>query len=793
MRRSPAALLAFCAMIAPSAVLAKPTIIGRVALVAAGHLAPDVIGTGDRDGRASVTVRVPGGADRLRRAGLDARPLTPQIAELRATPDDLRRLLRLPDVIAVEERRILHPLLDASAPAIGAPAARAESGLDGTGALVAVVDTGVDFRHADLRRADGTTRVVALLDFANPRGNLHPEIPDYNGGAVWLRGDIDATLAAEAAGATPAMPVAERDTNGHGTHVTGITASNGRATGNGLPAGRYVGIAPGADIIGVQAAHGDATFTDADIIMGCRFVVDQAASLGRPVAVNLSLGSNGGPHDGTSALELALDELFPADEPGRVLVVAAGNEGARDQHAGGWALDGSVTLPIDLSVSRQADARLSFEIWHSGQFAITVVSPSGRRYGPVKAGDVFNGPMTSEGEVLVFNASSDPARTDGRVAANVAIEGPPGGAPAGGRWTLTFAGKAPRWDVWIPEEPSAVSPAHFVERVDLDDRLDMPATAHNVIVVGSFVTRNQWTTVDGMPITRGQIVGAPSAFSSAGPSVDGRFAPDVIAPGEYIISALSQDASPDNSSSAFFAGPGNHLTWADDGVHGVLRGTSQAAPHVTGAIALLFQADPTLTAANVRELLRITARDGGAGFGPKLGFGKLDVLGAVRYARGARAAAVSPTASSVGLSRDVVPPGDNTTIVTVTPRGDDGTPLGPGHAVTITASAGDPVGDVVDLGSGRYERTFAAHAPRGTVATVQATVDGIPLAAHPTIYMVTSRADIGSPFAAGGGCALAQTSPESPATPLAALAALALLRAVARKSRRRDRRRTLEV
>jgi len=404
--------------------------------------------------------------------------------------------------------------------------------------------------------------------------------------------------------------------------------------------------------------------------------------------------------------------------------------------------------------------------------------------------------MSAEGQVLIDNGATSGPRADGRQPASIVVQGPAGGAPAGGRWAIVLDGHAPRWDIWISDEPSAATPAHFVDHVAEDDRLDMPATAHNAITVGSFITRNQWTTVDGMPITRTAVIGAPSSFSSNGPTADNRFAPDVLAPGEYVVSALSVDASPDNPTSAFFVAPGNHLTWADDGVHAILRGTSQAAPHVVGAVALLFQADPTLTAAGVREILRVTAHDDAAGFTPKLGFGKLDVLAAARFVGGARANSVSATASSVGVSRDLVPPGDETTIVTVTPRGDDAMPLGSGHDVAITASAGEPIGDVVDIGGGRYERTFAAHGPRGATAVVSVTVDGIALAAHPEIHIVNARAEIGGAFAAGGGCSTAPTAGPALTTGLFfALVAAAALGATARrprKSRRARPRRTLD-
>jgi subtilisin family serine protease len=767
---------------------ARPVALGRVGMVARGELPADAIGTGTRDGRAQITVRASGGSDALRRAGFDAQPLAGDVATLRVTAHELRRLSTLASVLTIEERRLLRPLLDASAPAVGAPAARSETGLDGQGVLVAVVDTGLDFRHADFRRADGSSRVAALLDLSIPRGALHPELPDYNSGAVWTGDDINAVLTAESSGQPATSTIGEKDVQGHGTHVAGIAASNGLATGRGFPAGRYVGIAPGADLIAVQASQGNAVFTDSDVVVGCRFAIEQAERLGRPVAVNLSLGGIGGPHDGSTNLERAIDALFPADKAGRAVAIAAGNDGALDQHAGGWSLDGRTGVRVGLDTSRQADGELAFNVWYTGALSIAVIAPSGARYGPVPVGQSFDGGPNAEGHVLIDNASAMTPRPDGRQGADVAIVGPSGAAPAAGVWTLVLDGHAVRWDIWLSDEPAAATPAGFLDGTSTDDRLAVPATAHNAIVVGSFVSRNQWTTIDGTAISRPPTVGFPSVFSAAGPTADDRFAPDVLAPGEYVLSSLSLDASPDSPSSEFFVGVGNHFAWADDGVHGVLRGTSQATPHVTGALALLLEADPSLTPSALRDILRATARDELGGYTPRVGFGKLDVLAALRYVRGTRGAGVSPTASSIGLSRDLIPPGEETTVVTVTPRDGQGVALGPGHAVTITATAGAATGDVIDTGYGRYERTFAAHAPRGATAVVSATVDGVPLATQRTIFFVESRADIGGAFVAGGGCALAGTA-TAPAGVV--LLALTILLWRVTKSRRRSDSRTL--
>jgi subtilisin family serine protease len=770
-----------CLALAQVAV-ASPLVAGRVAMVARGDLPASVISDGTADRRALVTVRIGGGARTLSMLGFDARPLSPTIAAVYATPDELRRLLVNPNVEAIEARRILRPLLDQSAPAVRAPQARLATGFDGSGVLVAVIDTGVDYRHADLRNADGTTRVAALLDVSSPRA-LHPELPDYNGAAVWLRDDIDSVLTAEAAGATPVVSIAEADIYGHGTHVAGIAVSNGLATGAGLPAGRYVGIAPGADLVVAKATHGTSTFTEADVLTGCRFVLDEAAREGRPIVVNVSLGGDGGAHDGSSNFETALDELFPADASGRALVVAAGNGGELDSHAGGWSLDDTLDVPFAVAAS-SGDAPLSLELYYTGSLSIEVVSPSGYTLGPVAPGQSSRG--TSE-QIAIDNGTSTPAPSVRR-AATVAIGGN-GSAPVSGTWILRLGGQAARWDAWIVDDVDAVAASQFLGSIVEDDRLSMPATSHDAIVAGSFVTRNSWTTFAGEHVMRTADVGGPSTFSASGPTSDGRFAPDVVAPGEYVLSALSADAPPTSTTSIFNVGAVDpDYAIADDGVHGALRGTSQAAPHVSGAVALLLQANPALTARQLRELLRASANDDARGYTPVAGFGKLDVLNALTLLTSpSPAAAVSADTSSVSVSRDLVAPGANTTIVSVTPRARDGTPLGAHHDVLIASSAGSPAGPVIDAGSGRYERTFVADAPRGTVAVISASVDGVTLTHQPRVYFVLSRAEIGQPFAAGGGCSFAPTT----TIPIGAIGFALFVAAI--KSRRRRLRRNLRA
>jgi serine protease AprX len=159
----------------------------------------------------------------------------------------------------------------------------------GLGVAVAVIDTGIagglpDFRASD---TDPTSRVVASV-VTNP----------------------DATTST--------------DVYGHGTHVAGLVAGNGRALDATDPLwGRYVGTAPSAKLVSVKASddHGNAYVMD--VIAGLQFVVDHGADYGVRV-VNLSLGTS-------VAMPYAIDPLDAAVEAawahGIVVVAAAGNRG----------------------------------------------------------------------------------------------------------------------------------------------------------------------------------------------------------------------------------------------------------------------------------------------------------------------------------------------------------------------------------------------------------------------------------------------------------------------------------
>lgn len=510
-------------------------------------------------------------------------------------------------------------------------------GLAGQGVVIGFVDTGVDLAHADFRLADGATRVLYAWDETAPGsgpGRVGDAQLDY--GAECLRADIDAGRCGL------------RDRLGHGTHVAGIAAGDGSATGKGMPPYRYVGVAPAADLVVVKG--GDASISTAGVLDGVAYIFGRAAALGRPSVVNLSLGTQVGPHDGSTLFERALDNLVG---PGRIITVAVGNNAAN-----GDEVPAFVRAPIHVSgrVGASAESRelvvpayapaagakndgALLDLWYDGRdsLAVVVTSPGGRSVRALP-GDTLT-LLTPEGAILVDNASGGPSPLNGdREVSLGMIDLDAAAPPAAGRWRITLepisVRGSGRFHAWLVA--STLGPATDPTRFDAAENAYLvasPATAARLISVAAYANRHEWPTAGGriQAYPFQEPLGDIGHFSDPGPRRDGALKPDITAPGKVVVSSMSRDAS----------------TWSAlpnyveaDSAHAALLGTSMAAPFVAGAVALLLELRPDLTPEAARDLLTASARGddftrhpytgGPDGVpNPQWGYGKLDVAAAV--------------------------------------------------------------------------------------------------------------------------------------------------------------------
>jgi len=514
-----------------------------------------------------------------------------RILALSVSLGELAELAEDPEVVYVEPSWRTRPSLDRSVAAIGADIVHdASPPVVGEGVVIGIVDTGIDYTHLDFRydgNGDGTeesTRIDAIWD---QTWGLF--------GAEYSRADIESDLAF-GFGANEGI-VRGSDTNGHGTHVAAIAAGDGSSSTAG-----FVGVAPEATLVIVKTS-----FFTADIISGVEYIFDQAASLGLPAVVNLSLGGQEGPHDGTSLFEEGIDQL--AIGPGRIVVVSAGNEGNLPIHTSGTLNGNAKSFHVI-----PEDWELEMQVWYPGtsQFAVTIYPPSDAAI-DVPWGGNTSYVLTADGTVYVDNASegTNPNNGDCEVFIRLA------NVDAGSRWGIRVADVSGggRYDAWVTTRTGQI------EGGDSTSTIDEPGNGDRVITVGSFNSKSTWPSLGGTQDESADYpVGAVSDFSSLGPTRDGRTKPEVSAPGAWICAAGSVDAM----SLDYLSHP--------DGEHVMELGTSMAAPHVSGAIALLLGLDESLTTGAVRSILTSTARpDAYTGGVPnaRCGWGKLDVEAAV--------------------------------------------------------------------------------------------------------------------------------------------------------------------
>ncbi len=494
----------------------------------------------------------------------------------------------------------------------------------GKGVLVGIIDVqGFDFSHRDFLDEKGKTRFVriwdqgAAKDFSRPS----PETTgQFNYGAEFKQEDLNAALAASPGLKIPAYelePQSQMVEGSHGTHVASIAAGNR-------------GICPRAEIAAVLISlplrdqdRRESFYDSTRIADAVDYLIEVARKRKLRLSLNVSLGTNGHAHDGSSAISRWIDSAMSV--PGRCISVAAGNAGQEAAafegdsgfvmgriHTSGSIPARGLVKDIEWVVVGNGLMDLSeneLEIWYSPQdrFSVSVRPPGGDRFiGPIEPRQFIENRQLKDGSFLsVYSELYHPSNGANYISVYLTpMLSDKGvvGIPAG-RWMVRLHGhevRDGRYHGWIErDDPRKLGrvgdrdawrfPSFFSESSNVDDSsVSSLACGRRVISVA-----NLDHAAERVNIT-----------SSQGPTRDNRFKPDIAAPGTNIVAAKG------------FAAKG------DDWVS--MTGTSMASPFVCGVAGLMLAANPKLTAAQIEGIIVRTARPlpgdsfkwaNGAGFG----------------------------------------------------------------------------------------------------------------------------------------------------------------------------------
>jgi len=736
-------------------------------------------------------------------------PVVPGIGRLRAPPARIEDFGFAHPELRMEVAPPLHTLLDRAGVWVLADVARRERGADGKGVMVGVADTGLDVTNPEMLDANGKSRVAWMLDLSLVPLGVHADLEQkfgiadaqggpVTGGAVLSNDMVDVLLRQISTGncvEANGKKCAPSDEIGHGTHVTGIAASRGAD-------GKFPGIAPAADIVFVRVTRGrsDGIEND-DLVRAVEFMFDRADAEKRPMVVNLSLGSDFGPHDGTFLWEETIAGHIGPDHPGRAVVAAAGNSGSIVEtpiHQSVRATKGAtLRVPVRTEGADSGSVQVWVTLREGADLEIGLDGPDGEWIAPIEEGHQ-NGKNTSD-----YNAG---------VIYGHGLEGSP--IPDGSRGAVVvWTGKWPAGTYAVTLKGSGMAELYLQGLGDASlgsDRqvtftngvregtINLPATHPDIIGVGCTVNRPRWTSIAGADVGlrvpkldqagglaaprtvgvsafRDLFEGEVCWFSSAGPTATGVPKPEIAAPGALVISALSRSAKPGVAGSVFtnpscpttkFGKSDARCLQIDDN-HGIAVGTSMSSPVVAGVVALLLQKDPTLTQDKILALLQGGAHHfrNAVPFDDQSGPGEVDAMGALDALDEMKNPALQlPVAeqSWLTLSSDYVPADGSTPVTAIVElrtgdakhRADffDKNRIAP--VLLVDGEPFETPPEIIRRGPGVWFFTWKPPAGLGgSRATFGATFDGAPIVASHTVPIAADQWNAAYPsHATGSAC-----------------------------------------
>ncbi|HAP20782.1 S8 family serine peptidase [Frisingicoccus caecimuris] len=368
--------------------------------------------------------------------------------------------------------------------------------LTGRGVLVAVIDSGIDYKHQEFLNPDGSSRILYLWD----QMAVGTPPTGYTMGREFTQEDLNQSLSEDRDAVTA-------DTSGHGTAVAAIAAGNS-------------GVAYESELIVVRLGQPrtESFPRTTELMQAVNYVIEKAVEIGRPVAINLSFGNTYGSHAGNSLVETYLDDMSNFWKS--VLVIGTGNEGNAAGHT-------EVILPMgrDTEVPfliQSYETSLNIQIWKSyvDNILLELISPEGQRVGyfqPVLGPQRFTLGQT---EILIYYGEPSPFSMYQEIFVDFI---PKQNYLDSGQWRFRLIPERiadGRVNFWMPTHTILNSGTRFLYPSP-EHTLTIPSTALRAISVAAYDSiRNVYAD-----------------FSGRGNNINGIGKPDLAAPGVGIRTA----------------------------------------------------------------------------------------------------------------------------------------------------------------------------------------------------------------------------------------------------------------
>ena len=464
--------------------------------------------------------------------------------------------------------------------------------LKGSGTLVAIIDSGIDYLHPAFHRGM-TSKILSIWD-QELEGGMTEKIPF---GREFNRGEIEQALSAE----NPWEVVPSMDKSGHGTEVAATAA------GYSIEKEGFSGAAPEAELVVVKLKQAKRylrglyllpqeadIYQEDDIMLAIAYVLRVAAENQKPLSICIGLGSSMGAHQGEGPLNEYINSIVAFSQ--NAVSVPAGNEGTARHHYMKTLSAANIKDTIELRVGEKESTRgFMLEFWGDSPnfYSMTIQSPTGEQLS-------ISTSLKNNTQELSF------VFVETKVLVNyVPIERRTGNTlifirflhPAVGIWKFLVGERIPgesRFHMWLPVRGMISDDTYFLEPSP-EYTVTSPGDAADAMTVTAYQYRDNSLYVQ----------------ASRGYNTENVVKPDFAAPGVDILTAS--------------IGAGAEFAPA--------TGTSLAAAQTAGIAALLFEwslireNEPYFTGNSVKNYLsRGAVRDLNLIYpNPEWGYGRLDL------------------------------------------------------------------------------------------------------------------------------------------------------------------------